>query len=87
MGIAFEPGYVQAIGWDAFEYTVEAIFAIDIIVHFNTSLYDTDGNEIFDRKRIALHYLSEFHFWIDILATIPFGVRYLLLNITYRQAK
>ena len=56
-----------------FEYTVEAFFALDMLATFNTTVYDRDGNEIFDRKHIAIDYLSEIHFWIDMASTIPFG--------------
>ena len=45
-----------------------------MIVHCDTTLYDSDGNEIFDRKHIIIDYVSETHFWIDMAATIPLGV-------------
>lgn len=72
--IAYDPPFGHTLGWHVFEYMVEAFFAIDIIFKFNTTLYDSDGNEIFDRKHIAIDYLSELHFWIDMLATIPFNL-------------
>ncbi len=80
--VAFEPSFGHTIWWKAVEYFIEVVFAIDVLVHFNTSLYNTDGNEVFDYKHIALDYLSEMHFWIDMIATIPFGVSktYLLIN-------
>lgn len=71
--IAFEPPFSHTSGWHNFEIIVEVIFGIDVIFKFNTTLYDTDGNEIFDRKHIAIDYLSESHFWIDMAATIPFN--------------
>lgn len=71
--IAFEPPFGHSVGWAAFEYGVEAIFALDVLFKFNTTLYDNDGNEIFDRRHIAIDYLSELHFWIDMAATFPFN--------------
>lgn len=71
--IAFDPPWGHTKGWHVFEYIVEAFFALDVIFKFNTTLYDHDGNEIFDRKHIAIDYLSESHFWIDMAATIPFN--------------
>jgi hypothetical protein len=71
--IAYEPPFGKTAGWMAFEYTVEAIFSLDVIFKFNTTLYDHDGNEIFDRKHIAIDYLTEVHFWIDMAATFPFN--------------
>lgn len=74
--IAFEPPFGHTTWWKAVEYIIEAIFALDVLIHFNTSVYDKDGNEIFDYKHIALDYFMETHFWIDMIATIPFGVRH-----------
>jgi hypothetical protein len=71
--IAFDPPWGHTKGWHVFEYAVEAFFALDVLFKFNTTLYDSDGNEVFDRKHIALDYLSETHFWIDIASTIPFN--------------
>lgn len=44
-----------------------------MLFHFNTTIYDSDGNEIFDRKHLAIDYLCEMHFWIDMAATFPFN--------------
>lgn len=71
--IAYEPPFGHTVGWKVFEYGVEAIFALDVLFKFNTTLYDHDGNEIFDRKHIAIDYLCEAHFWIDMAATFPFN--------------
>jgi hypothetical protein len=78
--IAFHPPFGTSAGWKIFEYTVEAFFSMDVLIHFNTTLYDSDGNEIFDRKHIAIDYLCELHFWIDMVATIPLGVTILFCN-------
>jgi hypothetical protein len=71
--IAFTPPFGHTKGWVIFEYTVEAFFCLDVLFKFNTTLYDSDGNEIFDRKHIALDYFMEAHFWIDMAATFPFN--------------
>ena len=45
---------------------------MDIIVNFRTTFFhSTTGNEIYEPKEIAKHYLKG-RFWPDILATIPF---------------
>lgn len=80
--IAFEPPYGHTAWWHIFEYVVEFFFVLDLLVTFNTTLYDSDGNEVFDRKHIAIDYLSESHFWFDIVSTVPLGVIYLSHNIT-----
>jgi hypothetical protein len=53
---------------------IEGFFSLDVIAHFNTSIYDHEGNEEFTRKDIAIHYLTSSHFWIDMLSTIPIPV-------------
>ena len=80
--LAFKPAFGEHEWYHVIEIVIEVIFAIDVLVHFDTSVYDEDGNEIYEYKHVALDYLSETHFWIDMLATIPFGVRkyYLKLN-------
>ena len=79
--IAYHPPWGTSTLWKVFEYTVEAFFALDVLVTFNTTVYDIDGNEIFDRKHIAIDYLCELHFWIDMASTIPFGVTFTYIYI------
>ena len=71
--IAYTPPFGHTTAWKAFEYTVEGFFVLDVLFKFNTTLYDSDGNEIFDRKHIAKDYFTEVHFWIDMFATFPFN--------------
>jgi hypothetical protein len=77
--LAFEPPFGHTMWWKATEMIIEVLFAIDVLVHFNTSVYDKDGNEIFEYKHVAIDYLFELHFWIDMLATIPLGVKLILV--------
>ena len=42
--LAFKPSFGHSTWWYAVEYGIEVIFGIDVLVHFNTSLYDEDGN-------------------------------------------
>ena len=77
--LAFKPPFGESIWYKVVEDIIECIFAIDVIVHFDTSIYDEDGNEVFSYPHIAQDYLKETHFWIDMIATIPFGVNYFLL--------
>jgi hypothetical protein len=55
-----------------FNLFVTAMFAMDIILSFNTGFVNEEtGQFISDRSKIANRYL-QFWFWIDIIATIPF---------------
>ena len=46
------------------------LFLLDILFQMNTTYYDSDGEEIEDKKKILKHYLSGM-FLIDLLSAIP----------------
>ena len=46
VSITFKPLILTSDGFHYFEYTVEAFFIMDVLIHFNTSIYDHDGNEV-----------------------------------------
>lgn len=51
---------------------IDWIFAIDIIISFNTSYFNTEKNSFTtDRKKIAIRYLKTW-FFIDLVAVIDF---------------
>ena len=84
--IAFHPKWGHSVWWLASEYTIEGFFCLDVLAHFNTSFYDHDGNEEFSRLHIAQHYLTSFHFWIDMLATIPIPiVKLFIMSLQHRN--
>lgn len=68
--IAFEPPWGHTFGWVFFENFTEAMFSLDVIFHFNTTVIDGDGNEVWSRAHIALDYIKEYHFWIDMASVI-----------------
>lgn len=76
--IAYEPPFGHTFGWKFFDNLTEAIFSLDVLLHFNTSVIDEDGNEVKHRGHIALDYIKEYHFWIDIASTIKVTVNHLL---------
>ena len=51
----------------------DVLFFIDMLVIFNTAIYDEDMQLIVDRKKIAIIYLKGW-FTIDLLSIIPFDV-------------
>ena len=54
------------------DYTIEAIFLIDIFVTFNVPLINAESNTLItDRILIAKSYLA-FWFWLDFLSAFPF---------------
>ena len=74
MEIAFEPPFGHSLGYALFENITEAIFTIDVLFHFNTTLIDADGNEVYSRLHIGIDYIKEYHFWIDLASTINIKV-------------
>mmetsp|Transcript_24494 Transcript_24494/g.37981 ORF Transcript_24494/g.37981 Transcript_24494/m.37981 type:complete len:146 (-) Transcript_24494:2400-2837(-) len=65
---------------------VAAIFFImDILIQMNTTYYDSDGDEIFSKKKIIFHYFFGM-FFIDLVSAPPIellfpGSQWRLLNI------
>ena len=56
-----------------FAYLIDALFAFDIIVNFNSAYQDEKGKCIDDRCSIAKEYLSGW-FTIDFFSVLPFDV-------------
>ena len=52
---------------------IDILFFFDMIVIFNTAIYDDDMKVIVDRKLIAINYLKGW-FLIDLFAIIPFDI-------------
>uniref|UniRef100_A0A061QTN1 Potassium sodium hyperpolarization-activated cyclic nucleotide-gated channel protein n=1 Tax=Tetraselmis sp. GSL018 TaxID=582737 RepID=A0A061QTN1_9CHLO len=66
--ITIEYGVHDMWYWETF---VTAMFALDIILNFNTAYTDADENLVTDRRKIAVHYLTGW-FVIDIAAVLPY---------------
>jgi hypothetical protein len=75
LDISFETG--RAL--EAFDYAVDAVFALDIYLTFRQSFLDPLGSNVRDNRVIAQRYLSSW-FLIDFAAAIPTDL--LLLNTT-----
>mmetsp|Transcript_33730 Transcript_33730/g.32766 ORF Transcript_33730/g.32766 Transcript_33730/m.32766 type:complete len:154 (+) Transcript_33730:166-627(+) len=71
--VAFEPPFAAETWYTTLDLVVNIVFGLDIVVNFNTSFYDPDGNEVFERKKIAINYMTKINFWIDIISTVPLG--------------
>ena len=53
---------------------VSAVFFIlDIFLVMNTTIYDSDGEEIFNKKKIRLNYLFGM-FFVDLVSSIPIEI-------------
>jgi hypothetical protein len=54
-------------------YISSFIFFMDIFLQMNTTYYDSDGQEIFNKRKIRLNYLFGM-FSIDIVSSIPIEI-------------
>ena len=53
--------------------STDFIFMFDIFLNFRTSfIKEKTGEEIIIFKRIFAHYSTSIHFYLDLLAAIPF---------------
>ena len=55
--IAFDPFWKDSTIYLVLKVVVALFFAIDIAINFNTTWYDYEGNEIYNRKVIAREYV------------------------------
>ena len=78
---AFEPEISNSVPMRVFNYMIDLMFLIDIILNFRTTFQSlTTGDEVTDPKEIAINYLKAPRFWIDAVSTIPFDV---IMSIFY----
>ena len=72
--MAFSQGGLVNTNEARLEYTLLAIFGLDIIVNFNLAYYDSGGQIVFSRQKIALNYVRNGMFWIDLIGVFPFYI-------------
>ena len=53
-------------------YAIDLFYLIDLLVIFNTAIYDDEESLVTSRKRIAINYLTGW-FIVDLLSIIPFS--------------
>ena len=63
------------------ETTIDIIFVVDIIISFRTIYYSTRTSEkVLEPKRIALNYIKNGRFFIDLVSSIPVDLLILMFN-------
>ena len=63
----------EPLEWKIINFSIDALFLIDIFVIFNSAFYDDEFIIVEDRKQIARKYLGSW-FIIDLVAIIPFDL-------------
>lgn len=71
--IAFEKIGVESAFWATITLSTDFLFLVDILIIFNSAVYDYDFFIIEDRKQIASDYVTGW-FFIDLLSIIPFDL-------------
>ena len=56
-----------------FDTLVDVIFVVDLALSFRTAYWDDNDHLIWDKKKVALHYLASW-FIIDLVGSFPFSV-------------
>ena len=56
-------------------YIIDILFAVDMIVIFNSAYYDEDLMLVEDRCQISYNYLTSW-FLIDLICIIPFDLMF-----------
>jgi hypothetical protein len=70
--VAFEPDTFKTRLYSSFNFFVDGVFIIDIILNFRTTISDfITGEEITDKRKIARKYFFG-RFFLDLIAAIPF---------------
>ena len=62
-------------GWNVTNSLIDVAFFIDIIIIFNTAIYNDDLEIIDDRRVISMTYLKSW-FCVDFFAIIPFDLMF-----------
>ena len=51
---------------------INFVFLVDVLIFFNTSYLNVEGERVRTRKDIALHYMFRGFFFIDFFSSIPY---------------
>jgi len=73
-GVPFSLAFSSEIDIEAFSHVdtfVDVIFAVDIILNFQTSYISHVGTEVFSWRKVAKKYLRTW-FMVDLLSTVPY---------------
>ena len=66
----FDDMFHESTVFNIFDMAANCFFILDIFLQMNSTYYDNDGEEIFDKKQILRHYIFG-AFIIDLLSSLP----------------
>ena len=56
---------------------VDLLYGVELILNFFTAFEDQEKDIKYFLKQIALNQIKSYQFWLELLATIPFGPIYI----------
>lgn len=71
---AFRPDPQNPPLFDYFNYLIDIVYLVDVIMMFFTSVLTRTGKESFDSGVIARSYTSTKSFWVDFLSLFGNGI-------------
>ena len=74
----------ESTAWRIFNWGVDIIFGIDILITFNTAIQVDQCEIISNKKNIAKIYLEKW-FWIDLVVTLPFTDLFSLWSLSAKN--
>lgn len=66
--------------WITFDILTDLFLYVDIIVKFFTE-YDINGYTVKDKRKMAIHYLRSWTFWIDVASVLSTEIYGYILNL------
>mgnify|MGYP003902221713 CR=1 FL=1 len=63
----------NSVSYNTINLTSAVFFILDIFFQMNTTFYDSDGEEIFDKVRIRKNYIAGM-FFIDLISSVPIEI-------------
>lgn len=76
MALAFDEmdeDFAKSLVYNVIDLIGNVFFFMDIILQMNTTYYDRDGEEIFNKKKIRVHYIFGM-FLVDLSSSLPIEV-------------
>lgn len=68
--LAFNPKELNSVYFKIYEYFVDVIFLVDMLLMFFTSFQNKKGQEIKDSQEIAINYILSPRFYCDLFALL-----------------
>ena len=70
--VCYGAAFTESVGLDVFEYSIDVLFILDILINFRTTYVNTKtGVEVTSGFKIALKYIFYGWFWVDLGASLP----------------